>query len=220
MEQEQQWMRSAFGLAAVAADEARAPQLMRHLCNYCVELLHLSGAAVIRAGAAGSQEGGPGSECLRDDRALTNLDLREEARRWPEFTARARAGGHTAVTLLPLRGTAARPCAVLQLLSKERQLSETEVESAQWLGDLAVALLRQGDELRRQRETAEQLSRALDSRIVIEQAKGVLAEQLRLDMDGAFAVLRGHARSNRLKLTDVARAVVERQLVLDVTESG
>jgi hypothetical protein len=54
----------------------------------------------------------------------------------------------------------------------------------------------------------EQLETALSSRIVIEQAKGVLAERYGIDLDGAFSLLRGAARSNRIKINELARAVV------------
>lgn len=59
------------------------------------------------------------------------------------------------------------------------------------------------------RERAEQLQYALTSRIAIEQAKGILAERLGLDMEGAFALLRYAARSARMKLQELANAVVE-----------
>lgn len=59
------------------------------------------------------------------------------------------------------------------------------------------------------RERAEQLQHALDSRVVIEQAKGVLSERLGLDMEGAFALLRYAARGARIKLHELARSVIE-----------
>ncbi|WP_405776967.1 ANTAR domain-containing protein [Streptomyces sp. NBC_00859] len=220
MDREQDWMRSALGLAVVAADETRAPTLMRRLSQDCAALLSLSGAGVLLAGAAEEHSGDPGPECLRDDHALINVDLREQGARWPGFTERALAEGHTLATLLPLHGSTGRPCAVLQLFSGERKLSEAGIESAQRLGDLAMVLRAQGEELGRHRETAGQLSRALDSRVVIEQAKGMLAEQLGAGTGAAFDVLRGHARSHRLKLADVARAVVDRELRLGGPRSG
>lgn len=214
MEPELQWMRSALGLAVASADEAKAPHLMRQLCRECAALLHLSETGVTPADLGDSGGSSPGPECLRHDSALINIDLRERRRRWPEFTTRALADGHTAVTLLPLHDSEARPRAVLQLFSGERRLSASEIEWTQHLGDLTVVLQSQGDELRRHRTTTDQLSRALDSKVVIEQAKGMLAEQLRTGTVEAFQVLRGHARANRLKLADVARAVVDRQLIL------
>lgn len=58
----------------------------------------------------------------------------------------------------------------------------------------------------------DQLQTALDSRVVIEQAKGVLAHSENLDMDQSYAALRGYARDHNLRLTDVARSVVDREL--------
>jgi AmiR/NasT family two-component response regulator len=59
---------------------------------------------------------------------------------------------------------------------------------------------------------AEQLQQALASRVVIEQAKGVLAEYARVDMEVAFHALRTYSRSRNLKLGEVAEAIVTRRL--------
>ncbi|WP_329123118.1 ANTAR domain-containing response regulator [Streptomyces sp. NBC_01465] len=212
--QAQRWMSSAVGLAALAADEEQAPYLMRQLSDYCADLLSVASASVLLAEATDS--GGPGEECLDQDAALVNVDLREQEERWPEFAGRALAEGRTTATLLPLHGTeGSDPVAVLQLLCAERELSTCEVDSAQHLGDLAVLLLTQFRELQQERQTTGQLNEALSSRIVIEQAKGMLAAQLGVAPDEAFNVLRGYARSRRLKLRGVAQAVVDRELVLD-----
>ncbi|GAA1372399.1 ANTAR domain-containing response regulator [Streptomyces beijiangensis] len=213
--QAQRWMSSAVGLAALAADEEQAPYLMRQLSEYCTDLLALPSASVLLAEGSGGGRG-PGAECLDEDSALVNVDLREQVERWPEFAEHALAEGNTTATLLPLHGTeGSGPVAVLQLLCAERELSPSEVDSAQHLGDLAVLLLTQYRELRQHRETTGQLKSALTNRVVIEQAKGMLAEQLGVAPDTAFEVLRGHARSRRLKLRSVAQAVVDRELVLD-----
>lgn len=62
--------------------------------------------------------------------------------------------------------------------------------------------------------TAEQLQLALDTRVLIEQAKGILAARRGVGVDAAFDVLRKHARDNNLRLQDVARGVVEQRLLL------
>ncbi|MEV6790631.1 ANTAR domain-containing protein [Streptomyces sp. NPDC051320] len=216
MERQHEWLRSALRLAAASADEATAPHLMRQLCHDCAELLRLPESGVRLAELASPDE----HSGLAGDRALINVELRAARQRRPGFTVRVPAEGHTLVTLLPLHGGDARPRAVLQLISGQRKLTAEEVESAQLLGGLAILLQAQSEELRHRRATADQLSRALDSRVVIEQAKGMLAEQLRTDTGEAFDVLRGHARSNRLKLADVARAVLDRQLTLGAGPPG
>ncbi|MEV0093226.1 ANTAR domain-containing protein [Streptomyces sp. NPDC050738] len=214
--QAQHWMRSAVGLAALAADEEQAPYLMRQLSDYCADLLAVPSASVLLAEGTGGGADGPGAECLDRDSALVNVDLREQEERWPEFAGQALAEGNTTATLLPLHGAGdSGPVAVLQLLCAERELSPVEVDSAQHLGDLAVLLLTQCRELQQHRETTGQLTEALSSRVVIEQAKGMLAEQLGVAPDEAFSVLRGHVRSRRLKLRTVAQAIVDRELVLE-----
>ena len=147
--QAQRWMSSAVGLAALAADEEQAPYLMRQLSDYCTDLLAVPSVSVLLA--EGVVGGGPGAECLDRDKALVNVDLREQEERWPEFTERALREGNTTATLLPLHGAAgAEPVAVLQLLGPGREFSSLEIDSAQHLGDLAVLLLTLTDFLRRQ----------------------------------------------------------------------
>ena len=76
---------------------------------------------------------------------------------------------------------------------------------------MATIGLLQERSIRHQEILTEQLQTALNSRVVIEQAKGLIAERLSVDMQGAFAALRGYARSHNLKLSDVARAVITGQ---------
>jgi len=87
-------------------------------------------------------------------------------------------------------------------------LTGTALRTAQALVDVATIGLLQERSIRHQEILTEQLQTALNSRVVIEQAKGLVAERLGVDMEGAFAALRGHARGHNLKLSDVARAVI------------
>jgi AmiR/NasT family two-component response regulator len=84
-----------------------------------------------------------------------------------------------------------------------------DLRIAQALADVATIGLLQERSLRRSETMAEQLQAALNSRVVIEQAKGKLAERLATDMDEAFRLLRDHARNTNQRLTDVARIFVE-----------
>jgi len=93
-----------------------------------------------------------------------------------------------------------------------RAVSTVNRRLAQALADVATIGILQQRSLHRSHVLSEQLQTALTSRIVIEQAKGILAERSGLTMDDAFAALRRHARDNNLKLTDVATAVVTAEL--------
>jgi AmiR/NasT family two-component response regulator len=98
--------------------------------------------------------------------------------------------------------------------SKVGALNDRDIALAQALTDVATIAILQERGTRQLRDLSTQLQRALDSRIVVEQAKGLIAQSLDLTMDDAFTVLRNHARSTNRSLQAVARAVTERRLVL------
>ena len=83
------------------------------------------------------------------------------------------------------------------------------------MADIATISILQERTLREARVLAEQLQRALNSRVVIEQAKGVLAERARINLGEAFDLLRTHARSHNLRLHDVATAVISSLLTVE-----
>lgn len=169
--------------------------------------------AALESEAAQAQEG-PGHDCrLKGSRAETALDAQAQLR-WPMYTSRARALGFTRVAALPLRVCDTLLGALVLLRTDGAPLPEDALALGQSLADAAtVALLRQ-HELNKSRVLTAQLEQALTSRIVLEQAKGVLATRLRVTVDEAFVVLRTHARANQLKLSEVALAVVEGRLYL------
>ena len=90
-----------------------------------------------------------------------------------------------------------------------REWSEEELRAARWLADMATAYLLLISRLHSAENLANQLQYALDSRVTIEQAKGILAERLNLDMEKSFTTLRNHARNHNLRLTDVAESVID-----------
>ncbi|WP_030620234.1 ANTAR domain-containing protein [Streptomyces sclerotialus] len=164
---------------------------------------------------------GPGTDTRRSGRPLpcTAFDSEAAMRRWPRYAPRALELGYTRVAAYPLR-TRERPVGALVLLSsaEDTPMSEEAGTLAQSLADFtALALIRE-HELQKSRTLSGQLEHALVSRVIIEQAKGVLANSLDLSMDGAFALLRGHARTHRRRLTDVAHDVVEGRLKLGLDD--
>ena len=102
----------------------------------------------------------------------------------------------------------------------QRSLDEDDLRIAQALADVATIGILQQRSISRASLLAEQLQTALNSRIVVEQAKGVLAERGKLDMQGAFERLRGYARAHHLKLSDVAAGVVHEKLSADTVLSA
>ena len=94
-------------------------------------------------------------------------------------------------------------------------MSPTDVVAGQALADIAtIAILQQSAAFEAQ-TLNQQLSQALRTRIVIEQAKGVVAESTGLEMDRSFLRLRNHARNHNRRLADVAQEIVNRTLAPD-----
>jgi GAF domain-containing protein len=132
--------------------------------------------------------------------------------RWPRFAEQAlRVGFHSAFAL-PMRLRDEAIGALNLFHTKPGPLSTESLRVGQALADVATIALLQQRALRRSEEITEQLQAALNSRINIEQAKGVLAERFQLDMAEAFEVLRHHARNHNEKLSEVARKVVRGEL--------
>ena len=151
---------------------------------------------------------GPCLLCFRTGRRVVVPDLSEGDERWPRFADRAVAAGFTAVHAFPmrLRDHVIGGLNVFQI--ERRDLDEGDARLLQALADLATISLIQEQAVARADVLTEQLQAALNSRIVIEQAKGAVARTFDIGVDEAFAMLRSHARTSRRRLTDVAHQVV------------
>jgi len=209
-----------------------ALDMLTVLSERCVELLDVTAAGVIlsdgRNGlsvAAASSErsrllelfavaidSGPCLDCVRDGVAVISGDLDSaEARRvWPHYTQGALEAGFHATHALPMR-LRDDVIGVLTLLSTSpRPLGDDDARLGQALADAATIGLLSERAVRRAETVQEQLQSALNSRVIIEQAKGVLAATGDLTPEEAFVRLRAHARGRSRRLTDLARDVVER----------
>lgn len=156
---------------------------------------------------------GPCPDAVREG-AVVQARGAEAARRWPAFASRAQELGYQAYAAIPLqrRGD---PIGALSLFSDGGGLlRKHDLRDAQALADSTTIGLLHARALREARLVAEQLQHALTSRIVLEQAKGVLAARLGCTVAEAFEVVRAHARNGNLRLPEVARQVVENGLVL------
>ncbi|MCQ4205758.1 GAF and ANTAR domain-containing protein [Streptomyces longispororuber] len=152
---------------------------------------------------------GPCLDSTRSGSVLGPVSLRPPGPgRWPRFTSRARAAGYSSVASVPLRVSQGTVGAVNLLHSGPRSMTGVDLQLVQVLADTAGICMHQRRTLMVRNEVIAHLETALDSRIVIEQAKGMLAARLGSDVQDAFARLRAHARSRQLKLTDLAHLVV------------
>src|SRR5205814_6484469 len=132
---------------------------------------------------------GPCVDCFRTGRPVAVADL-ATAERWPRFVAAARQAGFAAVQALPMR-LRTDVIGAMNLFSTETgELGDDTVRLAQAFADIATIGLLQARTIRHREALVEQLQTALNTRILIEQAKGVLAERRHLGMDDAFTMLR------------------------------
>jgi hypothetical protein len=152
---------------------------------------------------------GPCLDCYRTGQPVTAVGLAGAGQRWPRFAAAAIQGGFGAVHALPMRLRDQAVGALNLFSAGTGALGEADLRIGQALADVATIGLLQERNVRRAETLAEQLQAALNSRVVIEQAKGRLAERLGLDMSQAFTMLREHARNTNQRLTDVARQVID-----------
>jgi transcriptional regulator with GAF, ATPase, and Fis domain len=151
---------------------------------------------------------GPCLECFRTGLPVTASDLAGPAPRWPRFADAASRSGFAAVEALPMRLRDQVIGALNLFRAEPGPLEPAGLRIAQALADVATIGLLHERNVRRRETVAEQLQAALTSRVIIEQAKGKLAERLSIDMDRAFTIIRDHARSTNQHLTDVARDFV------------
>lgn len=158
---------------------------------------------------------GPCLDAYASGDPVFHTDLREADDRWPRFAPEARTAGFLSVHAFPLR-LRSKVIGALNLFDvKTGGMADADVHLARALADVASIAILQDQAARASEERAGQLQHALDSRVAIEQAKGMLAERTNTDMDQAFRMLRGYARESRRHLTAVAEAVVAGSLALD-----
>jgi GAF domain-containing protein len=151
---------------------------------------------------------GPCLDCFTTRRPVVNADLPEASDRWPLFGPAASDAGFRSVHAFPMRYHE-ETIGALNLFSRTSgDFSEDEVKIVQALTDVATIALIQERSIARADELTVQLHGALNSRILLEQAKGALAQRAGISPDEAFVMMRTTARSNRRKLIDVAQEIV------------
>jgi GAF domain-containing protein len=215
-------------MADTLVDDFDVIDFLQMLTERCVQLLGVSAAGLLLTDgqdtlqmvAASSErtrllelfqlqtDQGPCVDCFRTGLPVSVTDL-PSAGRWPRFTAAAAEVGFAAVHAVPMRLRTEVIGALNFFDTDPGPLDDGKLRIGQALADVATIGLLQHRAIRRRDILTEQLQTALNSRILIEQAKGVLAERLHLDVAEAFTVLRDGARSRNRRLSDIAQAIVD-----------
>ncbi|ONI76499.1 transcriptional regulator [Kribbella sp. ALI-6-A] len=240
MSREQRLAQVFVELADTLVDDFDVLELLHTLCERSVELLEADAAGLILADqrsvlhvmASTTEEAkvlelfvlqndeGPCLDCYSTGERMVNIDLSEVEQRWPRFRDATITAGYRSTHAIPLR-LRGQVIGVLNLFCVERStLSEADVALGQALCDIATVGLLQERTVRRAEVLAEQLQSALNSRILLEQAKGVLSERAGISVDEAFVLMRRHARRNRQQLRLVAGGIIDGAIPASELTSG
>jgi GAF domain-containing protein len=202
--------RTFVELADSLVDDFDVVDLLTMLADRCVDTFDVAAAGIMLVELFEEQAAeGPCFDCYRTGEPVGNQILSDATDRWPRFAREAMAAGFWSVQALPmrLRGTV---IGALNLFHTDASAIGTEFTAlAQAFADVATIAILQNQASREATVVNEQLSEALNSRIVIEQAKGMIAERLNVDMGAAFEHLRANARRQNLRLADLSRSVID-----------
>ncbi|HMJ74564.1 MAG TPA: GAF and ANTAR domain-containing protein [Iamia sp.] len=207
-------------------------EFLQHLAERAVELLGVTEAGVVLADARGNlhalasssermrllelielqRADGPCLDCWRSGESVRADDLEEEAARWPSFAPAAVEAGFRSVYALPLRLRDDR-IGALNLFAEGRDgLDEVDEALGQAMADVATIGIIHERAMSDRTSFSDQLRAALQTRITLEQAKGMVIEQAGVDADEAFALIRRFGRATGTRLSEVARALTTRAL--------
>ncbi|GAA1542339.1 GAF and ANTAR domain-containing protein [Nocardioides humi] len=215
-------------------------ELLDDLVNSCVSLFDIAAAGLVLADAGDrlrvlaatseetrllelfelQNEQGPCLDCYRTGAQVSEPSAAAQARRWPVMAKGLRALGLGAVHAVPLRLREQTVGALNLFGVSASPLPQDDLQVAQALADVATISLLQHRAAEANERLATQLQTALNSRIAIEQAKGVIAQYASVDMDLAFKRLREHARRTQQALTEVAAAVATGRIPASAVVAG
>lgn len=161
---------------------------------------------------------GPCLDCYTTGQAIVNQDLHTSDTRWPTFAPAARHAGFVTAHALPMR-IWGRPMGALNLLGTQPDgLDPAATQAAQALADIAAIAVIQNPTGIKATLLSDQLHHAINGRVLIEQAKGIVAERANLDMSQAFDRLRDHARNHYIRLVTLARDIADGNTRVDTLD--
>lgn len=232
MTREQRIVETFVELADTMVDDFDVIEFLHRLAERCVELLDCSEAGLLLADAGGrlrvmasssertdaldllqsQNEEGPCFECYQHGEPVRSHELDADRERWPMFAPAAQDRGFRSVQALPMRVRGTTVGALNLFRSQPGALAEQDLPVGQGMADIAAVALLAERSVRESHGLVEQLQGALSSRVVIEQAKGVLGERAQIGVDAAFARLRRYARTHNRRLSEVAGELVDGRL--------
>ena len=231
---EHQLLETFVALADSLVDDFEVVDVLQRLVDDCISLFDAAAAGILLLSPSNQLEmivstserselvelmqlrvgAGPCVEAATTGEVVSVDDIDQIADRWPAFAADARASGFSSIHAIPLRLRDSTLGSLNLLRDEPGALNAADAAAAQALADIAtISILQQ--RLVEESELAQaQLQRALESRVVIEQAKGYLSQRQNIDMDEAFARIRNHARSTQARIGVVAADVIAGRLLL------
>lgn len=231
---EQQLLGTFVTLADFLVDEFDVVDVLQHLVEECISLFDAAAAGILLLSPANQLEviattserseivelmqlrvgEGPCVEAATRGEVVSVADIDTIATRWPAFAADARESGFASIHAIPMRLRESTLGSLNLFRDKPGVLNAADAAAAQALADIATISILQQRLVEESELTQAQLQRALDSRVLIEQAKGYLAQRQNIAPDDAFARIRGYARSAQLRIGAVAAEVVAGRLSL------
>jgi GAF domain-containing protein len=231
---EDQLLQTVGTLADSLVDDFDIVDLLQVLVDECTSIFDAAAAGILLLSPAGDLEvivstserselvglmqveagEGPCVEAVATGQVVSVEDLREVGGRWPKFADDARRSGFASLHAIPMRLRNSILGSLNLFRDRPGVLNEPDAAAARTLTDIATISILQQRIVEESLTTQSKLQHALDSRVVIEQAKGYIAQSHGLDMDGAFRLIRAHARSTQTRLSVVAEAIISGSLRL------
>jgi GAF domain-containing protein len=235
MASQQDLLAAFIEFADTFVDDYDVVEFLHRLATRCVELIDLSEAGIMLADAGGTlhyiasssermrlielfelqHDEGPCLDAFRSGVAVRSPTIEDATERWPNFAPHAGDAGIQSVSALPMRLRSDVIGALNLFSTTASTLNPFDEQVAQALADVATIAILQERALQDAHVVRSQLERALESRIVIEQAKGIIAERAHVSIDKAFTMLRAYARGHNGLLSQTAQAIVDGSLAAD-----
>lgn len=232
MTREQRIVKTFVELAGTLVDDVDVIDFLHTLTERSVELLDCAESGLLLADAAGAlrvmasssersealevlqsqNNEGPCFDCYHRGEPVFSGDLAGESGRWPTFAPAALEKGFRSVQCVPMRVRGETIGALNLFRAEAGRLDEGDIPLAQGMADIATVAMVRERAMRESRGVVAQLQGALTSRVVIEQAKGALAEYAQIGVDEAFRRMRAYAREHNRHLSEIARELIEGRL--------